>query len=135
MSAPVAGHRVQVRWKDLDGLGHVNNAVVLTYLEEGRDAFLEACGINRDQYVVGRCSITFLAEIDPSHGDVVVTCVVEEVGRSSLRTRESILATDGGVIVEAEFGLVLWDSETRGSRPITDRERAELTRRSEEVLA
>lgn len=38
------GHHVQVRWQDLDGLGHVNHAVVLTYLEEGRDAFLEACG-------------------------------------------------------------------------------------------
>ena len=35
------GHRVQMRWRDLDGLGHVNHTVVLTYLEEGRDAFLE----------------------------------------------------------------------------------------------
>ena len=40
MSAP-AGHRVQMRWRDLDGLGHVNHVVALTYLEEGRDAFLE----------------------------------------------------------------------------------------------
>ena len=29
-----------MRWRDLDGLGHVNHTVVLTYLEEGRDAFL-----------------------------------------------------------------------------------------------
>ena len=35
------GHRVQMRWRDLDGLGHVNHTVVLTYLEEGRDVFLE----------------------------------------------------------------------------------------------
>ncbi|MEP7026592.1 MAG: hypothetical protein ABJB47_22870, partial [Actinomycetota bacterium] len=30
---------VGVRWRDGDGLGHVNHAVFLTYLEEGRDAF------------------------------------------------------------------------------------------------
>ena len=42
------GHRVQVRWRDLDGLGHVNHTVVLTYLEEGRDAWLEAHGIRRE---------------------------------------------------------------------------------------
>ena len=89
------GHHVQVRWQDLDGLGHVNHAVVLTYLEEGRDAFLEACGIRRDQYVVGRCSVTFLAEIGPASRDVTVTCAVSELGRSSLRTRESICGADG----------------------------------------
>ena len=39
-------HAVQMRWRDLDGLGHVNHTVVLTYLEEGRDAFLRGA---RDQ--------------------------------------------------------------------------------------
>ena len=56
---------MQMRWRDLDGLGHVNHAVVLTYLEEGRDAFLKRHGIRRDEYVVGRCSVNFHDEIDP----------------------------------------------------------------------
>ena len=30
---------MNVRWRDLDALDHVNHAVFLTYLEEGRDAF------------------------------------------------------------------------------------------------
>ena len=29
-------HLVRVRWRDTDALGHVNHAVFLTYLEEGR---------------------------------------------------------------------------------------------------
>ena len=32
-------HPVTVRWRDTDALGHVDHAVFLTYLEEGRDAF------------------------------------------------------------------------------------------------
>ena len=33
---------VTVRWRDIDALGHVNNAVFLTYLETGRDRFFHA---------------------------------------------------------------------------------------------
>jgi len=31
--------RIEIRWRDMDGFGHVNNAVYLTYLEEARDEF------------------------------------------------------------------------------------------------
>jgi acyl-CoA thioester hydrolase len=118
--------RVQMRWQDLDALGHVNHNVVLTYLEEGRDDFLAARGIGREQYVVGRCSVSYLEEIDPARSEVTVQCAVRELGRSSVTTDERILGDDGRVLVEAEFGLVLWDPRGRASRPISDRERAAL---------
>jgi acyl-CoA thioesterase FadM len=51
---------------------------------------------------------------------------VRELGRSSVTTDERILDSNGEVIVEAEFALVLWDPQQRGSRPITDEERASL---------
>ena len=122
----LSGHRVQMRWRDLDGLGHVNHTVVLTYLEEGRDAFLAERGVRREEYVVGRCSVSFNGEIDPAFGSVTVQCAVRELGRSSLTTSERILDDTGRVVVEAEFGLVLWDPAQRESRLITDRERVAL---------
>ena len=121
------GHRVQLRWRDLDGLGHVNHTVVLTYLEEGRDAFLAERGIRRDEYVVGKCAIRYLDEIDAELSTVTVQTSVRELGRSSVATSERILGRDGKVVVEAEFDLVLWDPQQRGSRRITDEERASLT--------
>ena len=124
--SPDAGHAVQMRWRDLDGLGHVNHTVVLTYLEEGRDAFLKQHGIRRDEYVVGRCAVEFNGEIDPAFEAVTVQCAVRELGRSSVTTSERILDHTGRVVVEAEFALVLWDPAQRGSRPITDEERASL---------
>ena len=120
-------HRVQVRWQDLDGLGHVNHAVVLTYLEEGRDVFLREHGIPRDEYVVGRCSVSFNGEIGPGHEAVTVRCSVRELGRKSVTTTEQIVDNAGDVVIEAEFELVLWDPEARSSRLITDAERASLT--------
>jgi len=125
------GHRVQMRWRDLDGLGHVNHTVVLTYLEEGRDAWLAEHGIRREEYVVGRCTVEFRREIDPDWRSVTVRCDLRELGRSSLVTSERILDAAGDVVVDAEFGLVLWDPQERGSRPISDEERASL----EEVRA
>ena len=121
------GHRVQMRWRDLDGLGHVNHTVVLTYLEEGRDAFLKQHGIRRDEYVVGRCSVNFRTEIDPAFEAVTVECSVRDIGRSSMTTTERILDRTGNVVVDAEFALVLWDPEQRASRQITDSERTSLT--------
>lgn len=117
-------HRVQMRWQDIDGLGHVNHVVALTYLEEGRDVFLEQRGISREGYVVGRCALTYIGEIEPDAGEVTVECELLKLGNSSLTTAERILDAGGEVIVEGEFGLVLWDPERRGSRPFTDAERA-----------
>jgi acyl-CoA thioesterase FadM len=97
---------------------------VLIFLEEGRDAMLALNGI--DEYVVGQCSVSFRREIDASVKTVTVQCGVRELGRSSMTTSERIVDDSGQVVVEAEFGLVLWDPEQRGSRPITDEERASL---------
>ena len=122
----MSAHGVQTRWQDLDALGHVGHTAVLVLLEQGRDAFLGTHGISPDQYVVGRCSVTFEREIDAEQKEVTVECAVRELGSSSLTTSERILDPAGEVAVAAEFGLVLWDSERRGSRPITDDERASL---------
>jgi acyl-CoA thioester hydrolase len=119
-------HRVAVRWQDMDALGHVSHVVFLTYLEEGRDAWLRSHGVGRDEYVVGRCAVHYRAEIPPDAPAVHVTCAAAEIGRSSLTTREELRDEDGNLLAEAEFGLVLWDPRERRSRPIHDRERASL---------
>jgi acyl-CoA thioesterase FadM len=119
-----AGHSVQVRFNDLDALGHVGHTAVLVLLEEGRDAMLARNGI--DEYVVGQCSVTYRREIGPSVKSVTVLCGVRELGRSSLTTSERIVDEAGDVFVEAEFRIVVWDAKRRAPRPISDRERASL---------
>ena len=127
------GHTVQMRWRDLDGLGHVNHVVVLTYLEEGRDAFLAEHGIDRDEYVVGRCAVQFNGEIDPEFDAVTVQCELRELGTKRISTRERVLDHAGSAVVEASFDLVLWDPVARASRPISDGERAALLSSQEAV--
>ncbi len=103
-------HQVSLRWRDVDALGHVNHAVFLTYLEEGRDAFyVQALG--RDpHYVVARVEIDLRAEVRYADRRLRVRIEVERVGTTSLTTRETILTPAGVTAAKARVVTVLWDT-------------------------
>jgi acyl-CoA thioester hydrolase len=123
--APVFEHQVSVRWRDTDALGHVNNAVYLTYLEEARDAFyLRALG--DPIYVVVRLEIDFRAEVRHDDRSVRVEIAVERMGTTSLTTRETIQTASGDVVAEARVITVRWDQNLRAAVPFSDEERARL---------
>ncbi len=119
-------HPVDVRWRDTDALGHVNHAVFLTYLEEGRDAFyLEVLG--RDPiYVVVRIEVDLRAEVRREDRRLTVQISVERLGTTSLTTRERIITAAGEVAAEARVVTVRWDPEERKPTPFTESERSRL---------
>ena len=78
---------VTVRWRDFDALGHVNNAVFLTFLETGRDRFFHSLvGDTFLDLVLVRLEIDFKAEIPMGTEEVLVTCRSTGIGRTSMRT-------------------------------------------------
>ena len=119
-------HRDSERWRDVDGLGHVDHAVFLTYLEEGRDAFyVQALG--RDpHYVVARVEIDMRAEVLYADRQLQVRIEVERVGATSLTTRETILTLAGVTAAEARVVTVLWDVGARKPMAFAADERARL---------
>jgi len=119
-------HQVSVRWRDVDGLGHVNHAVFLTYLEEGRDAFYVQV-LGRDpHYVVARVEIDMRAEVLYADRQLQVRIEVERVGTTSLTTRETILTPAGVTAAEAKVVSVLWDAAARKPMAFAADERARL---------
>ena len=122
---PVFEHQVSVRWRDTDALGHVNNAVYLTYLEEARDAFyLRVLG--DPIYVVVRLEIDFRAEVRHADRNVLVQIAVERMGTTSLTTRETLRTAEGEVAAEARVITVRWNQDLRAAVPFSDEERARL---------
>ena len=119
-------HQVSVRWRDVDALGHVNHAVFLTYLEEGRDAFyVQALG--RDpHYVLARAEVDWRAEVRYADRRLRVRIEVERVGTTSLTTREAVVTPAGVTAAEARVVTVLWDAAARKPVPFADGERARL---------
>lgn len=121
--------RIEIRWRDMDAFGHVNNAAYLTYLEEVRDEWLEQAlgdaGSAWD-FALARVAIDFRSELRQDDDAVLATCRLERIGTSSVRTREELRKLDGTLSAEAESVLVARDPEAGGSRPLTPAERASL---------
>jgi acyl-CoA thioester hydrolase len=123
--------RIEIRWKDLDVYGHVNNAVYLTYLEEVRDEWLGAVLGDPSEiwnYVLVRVAIDYRRELSLADDVAVATCRLQTIGTSSVRTEERVLTFDGAVAAQAEAVLVARDRDRGRSRPLTDAERAAFER-------
>jgi acyl-CoA thioester hydrolase len=120
-------HEVTVRWRDVDALGHVNHAVFLTYLEEGRDAFYTRTFGADPSYVVVRLEVDLRAEVRYPDRRVTVRIEVERIGTTSLTTRETIVTPAGETAAQARVVTVRWDAGQRKPVPWDDADRARLT--------
>jgi acyl-CoA thioester hydrolase len=120
---------VDVRWRDVDALGHVNHAVFLTYLEEGRDAFFTQVLGSDPVYVVVRIEIDLRAEVRYQDRQVTVRIEVERLGTTSLTTRETVLTPAQEVAAEARVVAVRWDAGLGKPVPFSEAERALLAAR------
>ena len=122
--------RLQTRWPDFDGLGHLNHAAYHVFLDEARDDVLRRTVGDFSVWpnVVVHASIDYRAEITVGTREVVVESEIASVGRSSVRFEQRVVLDDGTIAAEAEAVLVAWDRQARGSRAISDDERAALAR-------
>jgi acyl-CoA thioester hydrolase len=123
--------RIEIRWRDMDAFGHVNNASYLTYLEEARDEWLAQALGDADgiwDFVLARIAIDFRSELTQDDDLVDVRCRLARIGRSSVGTREEVVTASGRLAAEAEAVLVARDRSTGSSRPLTDVERASFER-------
>ncbi len=92
---------IQVRWRDLDALAHVNNAAVITYAETARTAlWRERFGGGAEiPFVVARVEVVFRKQITLDH-DVQVGLRVVDL-RGARFTFEYRIEADGELAAEA----------------------------------
>jgi acyl-CoA thioester hydrolase len=111
VTGPAFVHRERVRFRDLDAMGHVNNAVFLTYIESARFAFLDhlgaASGVDNMPIIVARIEIDFRAPV--SLGDEIEISVrATRFGDKSFDL-DYVLRVGGQVVAEAKSVLVGYD--------------------------
>ncbi len=111
-------HRETVRFRDLDALGHVNNAVYLTYLEQARIAFLAPGGAEISSMILARVEIDFRAPV--ALGETVeVSFRPSRVGTKSFELSYELRVGER-LVAEAKTVLVAYDYERAESRPLPD---------------
>jgi acyl-CoA thioester hydrolase len=113
---------MEVRFRDLDALGHVNNAVYLTYMESARIAYWLQVTARTDlrgmDMILARAEVDFRAPLQYRNRiEVGVRCA--SMRRSSLVLEHQIVRMpDGLVVAEARKILVHYDYAAGRSTPL-----------------
>ena len=110
---------VPVRFQDLDAVGHVNNALYATYLEEARLAYIaDVLGVDARESgaVIAHLEIDYRRSVSEDD-HVTVALRTLEPGRSSIPMEYEIRAGDD-VVATAETVLVTTADD--GARPVPD---------------
>jgi acyl-CoA thioester hydrolase len=118
-----------LRQRDMDALGHVNQAVYHELLEEVRAALFGRLlpDLPFTGYVLVHVELDYRREVRIADRRLVGECRVAGLGRSRIELDNRLLLEDGTVAVEGRAVLVAWDEESRRARPLSDDERAALS--------
>jgi len=125
--------RVQLRWRDMDMLGHLNQSVYHELLEEGRIAMIAELvqRVGGDHahggFVLAHVDLDYHREVRKDHEEVDVVLRLAHVGRSSVVLEHEVRLPDGAVAASGQSVLVAWDLATRAKRTLTEREREALS--------
>ena len=122
-------HRLSVRFRDCDAMGHVNHAVYFTYLEQCRLTFwreLTGWPSPHTRVILARAECDYRA---PAHfGDELeVRLKVGDIGRSSFSLEyEIVAAADDKVIAVGKTVMVSSDYDAAKAVPLSAAARALL---------
>jgi acyl-CoA thioester hydrolase len=128
---------LQVRFRDMDALGHVNNAVYLTYFEAARMAWwMHVTGrpdLSGIDVILARAEVDYRAPV--VYGDeleVGVRCV--SIRRSSFVVEQSMVERRSGrLVAQARKVLVRYDYATGRSKPLDEPQRQMLMAQDPDV--
>ena len=126
MSTPLSWpfeSRIKVIFRDLDAMGHVNNAVYFTYMETARTSFFaerfRLAEPTRLPVIVAEATCTYLAPL--YMGDLLTVHMgVSRIGQRSFDFAYLMTCDDGRTIARGRTSMVTYDYEQARVIPIPD---------------
>lgn len=116
---------LQLRFNDIDSLGHVNNSVYFTFYDLGKSRYFEAVkkqsiDWRKADVVIANVNADFLSPIYSYEQVAVETCCIEIGNRSFKLMQRIINTTTGEVKGTCRTIMVGFDVEAGVSAPISD---------------
>ena len=102
-------HRETVRFRDLDSMAHMNNAVYATFIEQARIAFLSPRGADVENMILARLEIDFRSPVELGE-TIEIDVTPTRVGTKSFDLGYVLRAGDR-VVAEAKTVIVAYDYE------------------------
>ena len=115
---------VQIRFSDIDMLGHVNNAVYMNYFDMAKTKYFQAVHNAEDwsrlDVVVASVNVDFLHPVFFNE-DIIVKTKITRLGNKSFNMIQHIeLADSGEVKTISRSVMVGFDMTTNSSKPLTE---------------
>lgn len=110
---PTVKTEIQIRFADLDPLGHVSNNAYSEYFEVGRVHWLNAIQGERPSVVVAKLNIDFIKEVGLNDQLHVITACIKK-GNKSLELSQNLYA-NGSCVTQSTVTIVGFDTHTRQS--------------------
>ena len=129
---------IDVRFRDLDAVGHVNNAVYLTYLEQARVAYwMKVTGLSEIRaidIILARVEIDYRSPVTFGETiDVAVRCAAMRRSSCTFELRITERKT-GRLVAESKNVIVQYDYAAGRSRPIPEAFRRLIREHDPEVV-
>ncbi|RZK41955.1 MAG: acyl-CoA thioesterase [Pedobacter sp.] len=122
---------IEMRFADLDMMGHVNNAVYFTYMEIGRTKYWEHAikwDWHKTGVVIGQASIDYIAPI-LLNDKVSMYIRTSRIGNTSFDLEYLIVKLENGKEITCSKGktvCVAFDYSTQKPATIPDKERSKM---------
>lgn len=122
---------LQIRFNDIDQMGHVNNAVIMEFFDLGKDRFFRARGLPPEEgdftVMVVHYEVDFRSQIRKTDA-IAVETEVERIGNKSLTVLQRIVEQGTGrLCAECRTVMAGYRRSTAASDVIPDDVRARLT--------
>ena len=102
---------VEMRWIDLDSLGHVNNAIIVTYFETARAKFVQKWGVSKMMFILASIKVDYIQQINYPN-NLIVGQKIKKIGGKSLTIQSALFLNDNTKPAAiAEVILVAFDYE------------------------
>ncbi len=116
MKLPITTTPIQIRFSDLDILGHVSNSYYSQYFELGRiDLFAK---VDRCPTVIANSTIDFIHEVVPD-SEVLIESYCSRIGTKSMTVLQNLYA-NGKLCAKASNIVVGFNTTTRKSQALPE---------------
>lgn len=92
---------IQLRFNDIDQMGHVNNAVIMEFLDLGKSEYFTFVGLPPEEgdftVMVVHVEVDFMSQI-LFHDKVEVVTHVDHFGTKSLSVKQQVVNSDTGKV-------------------------------------
>lgn len=125
---------IQMRWNDLDPLGHVNNGIFVTYFEIARGRFmLQACpewDWTKNMFLIANVNVDFHQELLLTAQEATVSVRTAKIGTKSFILEYAVTSRKGDKTILHASGSttqIMFDMQSRTTIEVPDWVRKSLS--------